>query len=237
MAIDHALYSWPCAGLEDRSRVIAASVAGRADGIIASYGTLKAFRTEFGDTTPILKLDLTTVTVGGEYPVTPYRLAWTVDQAGRLGAGAVLTFVQLGSEEELDSLTAAAKTAVEADDAGLDYVCEIMPVASPRFPDPTTPDAVAAAARTGDELGATVIKTSMPRPVVGVETAISACNVPVILAGGSRNSDEDAFLFDVETAMKSRARGVAVGRNVWGSPNPEAMVSRLRAVLDGISDD
>jgi DhnA family fructose-bisphosphate aldolase class Ia len=110
VAVDHPLYSWPCAGLEDRDRTIREVSGAGADALIASYGTVRDFRAAFGAATPILKLDLTTVTVGGTYPLTEYVCAYTVDDALRVGAGALLTFVQLGADFELEALRLAGRS-------------------------------------------------------------------------------------------------------------------------------
>ena len=76
------------------------------------------------------------LTVGGDYPLTGYVAAYTVDDARRVGAAAVLTFVQLGADFELDALRTAGQVAAAADRAGLPYVCEIMPVESAAVPRP-----------------------------------------------------------------------------------------------------
>ncbi|MBL8893694.1 MAG: hypothetical protein JNJ53_03775, partial [Rhizobiales bacterium] len=61
VAIDHALYSWPCKGLEDRRALISTVARAGADAVIASYVTIRDERDAFGEAAPILKLDLTTV--------------------------------------------------------------------------------------------------------------------------------------------------------------------------------
>ena len=126
VAIDHPLYSWPCRGLEDREALLRAVVGAGADAVIVSYGTLRDCRDALGDAAPILKLDLTTLTLEG-YGTTEYVEAWTVEDAVRLGAGAVLTFVQVGTPFELAALQLAGRVAAAADAAGVAYVCEIMP--------------------------------------------------------------------------------------------------------------
>jgi len=232
VAVDHPLYSWPCAGLEDRASVIHDVVDAGAEAIISSYGTRRDERPAFGDAASIVKLDLTTLSIGGAYPVSEYALAWTVDDAVRVGARAVLTFVQLGAPFELQALRAAAVTAARADRAGVAYVCEIMPVESERFPDPSTPIAVLAACRVGAELGAHVIKTSMPSQPEALASTVGA-GVPVILAGGDRTDDVEGLLDRVRRACAAGAGGVAVGRNVWGAPDPAAVVSALHEVVHG----
>lgn len=230
VAVDHPLYSWPCAGLEDRASVIGAAVDGGADAVIAAYGTVRDLLESFGQAAPILKLDLTTVAVGGEYPLTEYAVAYSVEDAVAVGAAAVLTFVQLGADFELEALRQAGRIAAASDRAGVPYVCEIMPVESARFPDPTDPMAVTAATRTAVELGARVVKTSMPTPVEAIGDA-AAFGVPVILAGGDLTADRAALFGAVAGAMDGGASGVAFGRNVWGAPDPAGTVRELARIV------
>lgn len=230
VALDHPLYSWPCPGLEDRASVLRAVSAAGADAVICSYGTVRDLRDAFGGAAPILKLDVTTLAVGGHYPVSEYALAYRVEDAERLGAAAVLTYVQLGTPFELGALRTAARVAVRADELGLPYVCEIMPVEGEAYPDPAAPLAIAAAARTAAELGAHIVKTTMPNPPEAM-AEVAACGVPVVLAGGDLDADGDRLLDRVRRALDAGAAGVAHGRNVWGRPDPGAAVAALRALV------
>jgi DhnA family fructose-bisphosphate aldolase class Ia len=232
VAIDHPLYSWPCRGLEDRAGVIRTVVGAGADAIIASYGTIRDLRGAFGKAAPILKLDMTTVTLGSSYALTEYVPTWTIEDAIRLGVGTVLTYVQLGAPFELEALRVAGRLAADCDRAGLTYLCEVMPVESERFPDAAAPDAIAASCRTGAELGAHAIKTTMPVPAATVAGAVG-CGVPVILAGGAIANDRNQLLAEVATAIKHGAAGVAFGRNVWGSADPAGMVRSLCEIVHG----
>jgi len=232
IAIDHPLYSWPCSGLEDRASLLRTVAAAGADAVIASYGTIRDCRKWFGKAEPILKLDLSTVTLGGSYPVSEFLPAWDLEDAQRLNVHAVLTYVQLGAPFELEALRTAGRMAAACDTVGLTYVCEIMPVASERFPEPAAPDAIAAACRTAAELGAHVIKTTMPEPAESVVDAV-ACGVPVLVAGGAMAADREALLRAVRQVMRAGAAGVAFGRNVWGSADPAWMVGALRDIVHG----
>jgi DhnA family fructose-bisphosphate aldolase class Ia len=232
VAIDHPLYSWPCKGLEDRAQILRQVSAAGADAIIASYGTIRDCRQHFGKASPILKLDLTSVTLGGEYPLTEYLPTWTIDDALRLDVRSVLTFVQLGAPFELEALRAAGRIAAECDRRGLSYVCEIMPIESKMFPDPAAPDAIAAACRTGAELGAHVIKTTMPNPSAEIAQSVG-CGLPIILAGGSFANDRSKLMKEVETAIAYGAAGVAFGRNVWGTREPGTVVGDLLRIVHG----
>jgi class I fructose-bisphosphate aldolase/fructose-bisphosphate aldolase/2-amino-3,7-dideoxy-D-threo-hept-6-ulosonate synthase len=231
VAVDHGLYSWPVAGLEDRAALIRSVVEAGADGIIASYGTIRDCRASFGEAAAILKLDLTTLTLHG-YADTESRAAWRVEDAKRLGAAAVLTLVQLGTPHELGTLHAAARVAAEADAAGVPYVCEALPYGSERFPAPLAPEAIAAAARVAAELGAHVVKTSMPTPPEAIADAAPA-GIPILIAGGDLQDDRDALFDATGRAIQAGAAGVAYGRNVWASADPAATVRRLHAIVHG----
>jgi DhnA family fructose-bisphosphate aldolase class Ia len=230
VAVDHPLYSWPCRGLEDRAGLIRRVCDAGADAIIASYGTIRDAREAFRTAEPILKLDLTTVSLGGDYPISEFVAAWDPGDARRLGVQYVLTYVQLGAPFELKALRAAAQTAAAADAAGLAYVCEIMPVEGERFPNPAAPQAIAAAVRVGAELGAHIVKTTLPDPPEGLAEAPTG-EVPVLVAGGGLVEDREGLLETVRRAVAAGAAGVAFGRNVWESPDPEAMVTSLRDIV------
>jgi DhnA family fructose-bisphosphate aldolase class Ia len=223
VAVDHPLYSWPCHGLEDREALLRAVVAAGADAAIVSYGTLRDCREALAGAQSILKLDLTALTLNG-YGSTEYVAAWTVDDAVRLGADAVLTYVQVGTPFELAALQLAGRVAAAADAAGVAYVCEIMPLAD-------DPLAIAACCRSAAELGARVVKTSFPQPASAIAEAVG-CGIPVVLAGGDPRAPARS-LGDAAAAMAAGAAGVAFGRNAWGAPDPAAIVRELCRIVHG----
>src|SRR5260221_12892920 len=191
-------------GLEDGRGLIERRVAGGGDAFIGAYGTLRDLVSSFGTARRILKLDLTTVALHS-YPPTPYRLAWSIEEAARLGVDAVLAYVQVGGPGELEALCAAARVAAAADAAGLPYICESMPVESPAFPDARNPIAVAAATRAAAELGAHVVKTTLPVPAGELAQSV-AFGVPVIVAGGGPTPGSQPL-----AAGPGRMRGGAAG--------------------------
>jgi DhnA family fructose-bisphosphate aldolase class Ia len=234
VAIDHPLYSWPCRNLEDRATLIRTVVSAGADAVIASYGTIRDYREEFGAARPILKLDLTTVDVGGHYPVSEYVPAWSIDDARRLEVDMVLSYVQLGTPFELNALRDAARIAAACDAAECTYVCEIMPAVS----ETTEPDDdalhIAAACRVGAELGAHVIKTAFPQRPGRLRQA-TGFGVPVLIAGGTWVDDREDLFASVRQAMEAGAAGVAFGRNAWAADDPAMVVSGLREIVHGSS--
>ena len=81
------------------------------------------------------------------------------------------------------------------------------------------------------ELGADVIKTNWP----GTEDEFAqlveaATGLPVVLAGGSRITDEE-LLTRQEAAMRAGAVGCSVGRNIFMHERPEAITRALYRVI------
>ena len=101
------------------------------------------------------------------------------------------------------------------------------------FPRPEAPEAIAAACRTGQELGAHVIKTTIPAPSREIAAAVAACGVPVILAGGAPANDPAAYDREIAAALSNGAAGVAIGRNAWGAANPEKAMRRFCQLVHG----
>jgi len=231
VAIDHPMYMWPTRGLEDRGALISTAVAAGADGFITTYGTLRDHGDAFGHAKRILKLDLKAMSVG-TYQAGDHVVCWTLEDARRVGADAVLTFIQVGCPDELPALAQAARIAAACDAEGVPYVCEIMPIETASYPDAFDPDAIAACARAAAELGAHMVKTSIPSPPEGISLAVQ-CGLPIFLAGGDPQPTEQAFLDQVQAGIDAGAQGVAVGRNVWGGHDPAAMVRRLSQIVHG----
>ncbi len=81
------------------------------------------------------------------------------------------------------------------------------------------------------ELGADVIKTNWPGAEDEFERLVEAATgLPVVLAGGSRCSDEE-LLTRQEQAMRAGAVGCSVGRNIFMHDRPEAITRALRRVI------
>jgi hypothetical protein len=106
------------AGLENRRELLVQVASAGADALIATYGTLRDCGDVLAGCSKIMKLDLATLSVGA-YRDSELRIGWTLEDAARVGADSVLTYVQLGTAGELDALTGAARTAAAADRAGL----------------------------------------------------------------------------------------------------------------------
>jgi putative autoinducer-2 (AI-2) aldolase len=78
------------------------------------------------------------------------------------------------------------------------------------------------------ELGATYIKTYYVEK--GFETVTAACPVPIVIAGGKKLPELDALKM-AYNAIQQGAAGVDMGRNIFQSDSPVAMIQAVRKVV------
>ena len=78
------------------------------------------------------------------------------------------------------------------------------------------------------ELGAHYIKTYYVDE--GFETVVAACPVPIVIAGGKKIPEKDALTM-AYNAIQQGASGVGMGRNIFQSESPIAMIQAVRAVV------
>jgi putative autoinducer-2 (AI-2) aldolase len=77
------------------------------------------------------------------------------------------------------------------------------------------------------ELGAAFVKTYF---VEDFETVVASCPVPVVIAGGKKLPERDALQMAYD-AVNCGASGVDMGRNIFQSTAPVAMIKAVRAVV------
>jgi len=78
------------------------------------------------------------------------------------------------------------------------------------------------------ELGASYVKTYYVAD--GFETVAASCPVPIVIAGGKKLQELDALRMAYD-AVQQGAAGVDMGRNVFQSEAPSAIIQALRKVV------
>jgi len=80
------------------------------------------------------------------------------------------------------------------------------------------------------ELGAHYVKSYYIDE--GFETVTASCPVPIVMAGGKKIPELDALTM-AYNAIRQGAAGVDMGRNIFQSEAPTAMIHAVRAVVHG----
>ena len=154
-----------------------------------------------------------------------------VEDAIRLNASALAIMVSIGGRYEGKTIENLVRTA----DAGAKYGIPTLGVTA--VGKELTRDAryLAMASRVCAENGATFVKTYYCEE--GFEKVTSACPVPIVIAGGKKLPEKDALSF-AYNAISQGANGVDMGRNVFQSEAPIAMIQAVRGVVhDGLKPE
>ncbi|MDD5367920.1 MAG: hypothetical protein PHQ40_02450 [Anaerolineaceae bacterium] len=228
VACDHAGFMGTVRGLEQPEVLIDALVESGVDAILTTMGIARRFGSRMGKLGLILRAD------GGASMRSPVmgslQTQFSVEDACRLGADAVICMGMIGYQEEPSSLHNLASLSCDAEKWGMPLVAEMLvQVKEGR----TTAQDIGFAMRIGVELGADVVKASYAGPVDAYEEARKACYRPVIVLGGDKVKDEREMFVNISDALDAGADGVAIGRNVWQHTNPAGICRALVALVHG----
>ena len=76
-----------------------------------------------------------------------------------------------------------------------------------------------------------MVKVPWTGSIESFKSVVSAVPIPILISGGPVNGPFTDLLEVVEQAVYSGASGVCIGRQVFASPNPEARVMALNAIV------
>ncbi len=239
IAMDHGVVLGPVSGLEDIRSTTQKVLSGdcKPDALLMTPSMVRLCYQELtGKVGIIARLDGTTTTMGSD--ITNYRLFSSVDEALVCGADAVASMAFVGVENESQNLERVGKVSQECLKLGMPHIVEALPPeiiehhfkpkARWRWPEP---EHVKFVDRVAAELGADVVKSYYTGNVETFREVVKCCPVPIIVLSGPGASDPEGLLRIVQEAIEAGARGVIMGRNVFGHKNPAAMVKAISRIV------
>ena len=231
-ALDHGMTSpvflEPLADIRARVRE---ALAGGANVLMLSRGMAKITAVDVSKTTSVALMLSASANPGTQPEIAAVA---EVEEALRFGADAVVLYVALGGETELAMIERVADVGSACDELGMPFIAEAeWPSAYSSLGDVSElgTDYLLRSVRLCAELGADVIKTNWPGSRADFARLVDAATgLPVVLAGGSRVS-EDELLRRQEEAMNAGAVGCSVGRNIFMHERPDRITRALRRVI------
>jgi putative autoinducer-2 (AI-2) aldolase len=224
LAIDHGYFQGPTSGLE-RVDVNIVPLAPYADALMLTRGILRTTIPSSYGKGVVLRAS------GGPSvlkELSNEQLALDIEDALRLNAAAMAVQVFIGGEFETQSIHNLTRLV----DAGNRYGMPILGVTA--VGKNMTRDAryFRLACRIAAELGAHFVKTYYIEE--DFETVTASCPVPIVMAGGKKLPELDALNM-AHKAICEGAAGVDMGRNIFQSDAPEAMIKAVSKVVhDGM---
>jgi putative autoinducer-2 (AI-2) aldolase len=225
LAIDHGYFQGPTSGLE-RVDLTIVPIAPHADALMLTRGMLRS-------TIPAEHQGGVVMRASGGPSIlkelSDEQIALDMEDAVRMNVDAVAVQVFVGGEHETRSI----HNMTSLIDAGYRYGIPVLGVTA--VGKELTRDAryLGLATRMCAELGAQIVKTYWCAE--GFEKVTAACPVPIVMAGGKKLPEREALEM-AHRAIQEGAAGVDMGRNIFQSHAPSAMIQAVgRVVHDGAS--
>jgi 3-hydroxy-5-phosphonooxypentane-2,4-dione thiolase len=224
LAIDHGYFQGPTTGLE-RVDLSIVPLVPLADALMLTRGMLRSVIPATTQQGLVIRAS------GGPSilkELSNEQLAMDVDDAARLGAAAMAVQVFVGGEFETQTIHNMTRLVDEGYRHGIP-VLGVTAVGKELVRDARY---LGLATRICAELGAQVVKTYSCDE--GFEKVVAGCPVPIVMAGGKKLPEVDALTM-AWRAIDAGAAGVDMGRNIFQSEAPSAMLQAIRKVVhDGL---
>src|SRR5712672_543665 len=221
LAIDHGYFQGPTTGLE-RIDLSIVPLLPQCDALFCTRGILRSVIPAQSTKPMVLRAS------GGpsilREELSDEQIAMDMEDAVRLNAAGVGIQVFIGGDFETRSIHNMTKLV----DAGLRYGMPVMGVTAVGKNMVRNAKYFRLACRMIAELGAQYVKTYYVEE--GFETVTASCPVPIVMAGGKKLPELDALTM-AYNAVQQGAAGVDMGRNIFQSEDPKAMITAVDAVV------
>lgn len=138
----------------------------------------------------------------------------SVNYAIECGADAVCTEFKFGSDGDLENSCISSMVSEEAHRRGLPHLVTVYVVDSQIKK--MGIEAYAHACRIAEEIGADMIKTTLPLDEKIIRQCLETVDIPIIIAGGKKVGNQE-LLDNIRFYIKNGLSGVAIGRNAWNN--------------------
>jgi putative autoinducer-2 (AI-2) aldolase len=220
LAIDHGYFQGPTTGLE-RIDLNIMPLVPYADTLMLTRGILRTI------VPPSISQSIVMRVSGGTSilkELSNEEIAVDIEDSIRMNVCAMAVQVFIGGEYERQSIINMTKMV----DRGTRYGIPTLAVTAVGKDMARDARYFRLATRICAELGAHYVKTYYIDE--GFETVAASCPVPIVMAGGKKIPEKDALTM-AYNAVQQGAAGVDMGRNIFQSESPVAMIQAVKAVV------
>lgn len=220
LAFDHGYFQGPTTGLE-RIDLTIAQLFHETDVLMCTRGILRSVVPPATNKPVVLRAS------GGNSILSELSresVAVTMDDALRLNACAVAAQIYIGSEYEHQSINNIIKLV----DEGTRYGIPTLAVTGVGKEMARDARYFSLASRIAAEIGVQFVKTYFVED--GFEKVAASCPVPIVIAGGKKLPEQEALDMCFRS-IDQGASGVDMGRNIFQSDAPLAMLKAVKKVV------
>lgn len=219
LAVDHGYFLGPTSGLEVPRKTVEPLLP-YADSLMLTRGVLRTSVPPEADIPIVLRVSGGTSILS---ELSNEGITVAMKDAVRLNVAAVALSIFVGSPHERETLLSLAKLVDEAEEYGI-AVLAVTAVGKDMVRDARY---LSLACRIAAELGAHIVKTYYCEDF---EQVVGTCPIPVVIAGGKKTPEREALEL-ARNAVNRGAIGVDMGRNIFQSEAPVAMIKAVRSIV------
>ena len=220
LAVDHGYFLGPTERLEVPRETISPLLP-YADSLMVTRGILRTSVDPKDNVPIVLRVSGATSIVGED--LSREAITTSIEEAIRLNASCLALSIFVGGKYEHQTLANLAKLVDEGEKYGIP-VLAVTAVGKEMSRDARY---LGLACRIAAELGAHIVKTYY---CDNFEQVVEGCPVPLIIAGGKKLPEPEALNL-AHNALMHGAAGVDMGRNIWQSEWPVAMIKAVQAIV------
>ena len=221
LAVDHGYFLGPTEKLEVPQKTIQPLLP-YVDSIMLTRGVLRTSVSPTSHVPIVLRVSGGTSIIGED--LSKETIVTSMEDAIRLNVSCLALSIFIGSKYEHQTLSNLAALVDEGERYGIPILA-VTAVGKEMVRDARY---LGLACRIAGELGAHVVKTYYCEKF---EKVIEGCPVPVIIAGGKKLEKEIDVLELTFNAIREGASGVDMGRNIWQSDSPIAMIKAVKSIV------
>lgn len=222
LAIDHGYFLGPLTKLERPGKTVEPLVP-YADALMLTRGVLR--QSIPPDTGIPMVLRVSGGTSVLKEDISDEAITTSVKEAVRLNAAAVALSIFVGTDHEHQSIVNLARLVNECEEYGIPVLAV---TAVGKELEKRDARYLGLCCRIAAEHGARLVKTYY---CDDFHKVAESCPVPTVIAGGPKLETELDAMRMAHDAIQAGAVGVDMGRNIWQSDHPVAMIRAIRAVV------
>lgn len=220
LAVDHGYFLGPTEKLENPKETIKPLLS-HADSIMLTRGILRTSVSPDSNVPIVLRVSGGSSIIGED--LSNETIVTSIEEAIKLNASCLALSIFVGSKYESQTLTNLARLV----DQGERYGIPVLAVTAVGKEMARDARYLSLACRIAAELGAHIVKTYYCKDFTKV---VESCPIPIIIAGGKKISEKDALQLTFD-AISDGASGVDMGRNIWQSDYPVAMIKAVKSIV------
>ena len=220
LAVDHGYFLGPTESLENPQQTIRPLLK-HCDSLMLTRGVLRTSVDANYSTPIVLRVSGGTSIIGED--LSNEEITVSIQDSIRVNASALAMSIFVGGKYEKQTIVNLGNLVNEAEQYGIP-VLAVTAVGKDMVRDARY---LSLACRIAAEQGAHIVKTYYCKDF---EKVVNSCPVPVIIAGGKKIPEREALDLTYN-AIKAGAVGVDMGRNIWQSSFPVAMIKGVRSIV------